>query len=64
MEYGETFIPGRMDNLCKNLTVIDVKLHGSVRGYPYQINQSINQGLFCHHFRQKTNALEILFLEN
>jgi hypothetical protein len=26
MEYGETCIPGRMADLCKILTVIDVKL--------------------------------------
>jgi hypothetical protein len=35
MEYGETCIPGRMDDLHKSLTVIDVKLScDESHGYP------------------------------
>jgi hypothetical protein len=43
MEYGETYIPGRMADLCKILTVIDVKLF-MVQSVANRI-KSINQFL-------------------
>ncbi len=37
MEYGETCIPGRMDNLPTILAVADVKLYcDESHGYPYR----------------------------
>ncbi len=44
MEYGETCIPGRMDDLHKSLTVADVKLYcDESHGYP---NRGFGFGFF------------------